>query len=72
MEDQIHHTTATSRNGCLKTWSKSRVTHKIALNGEDWYDLRHGRLIITPDGTAKEGSHCTGLFGFGYPGISIK
>ena len=37
----------------MKTWSKSRGTHGIALNGEDWYDVRHG-LIITPDGTAKE------------------
>ena len=26
----------------------------IALDGEDWYDVRHGRLIITPDGTAKK------------------
>ena len=24
------------------------------LNGEDWYDVRHGRLIINPDRTAKE------------------
>ena len=24
------------------------------MNGEDWYDMRHGRLIITPDGTTKE------------------
>ena len=24
------------------------------MNGEDWYDVRHGRLIITPDGTVKE------------------
>ena len=55
-----------------ETWSKSRGTHKIALNGEDWYDVQHGRLIITRDGTAKEESHCTGLFGFGYPGISIQ
>ena len=54
VEDQRHHTTATSRNGCLKTLRKSRGTHKIAMNGEDCYDVRHGRLIITPDGTAKE------------------
>ena len=40
----------TSQNGCLKTWSESR----IALVGEDWYDVRYGRLIITPDGTSKE------------------
>ena len=29
-------------------------THWIALDGEDWCDVRHGRLIITPDGTVKE------------------
>ena len=58
MEDQRRHA-ATSQNGCRKAWSESRGTHGIALNGEDWYDVRHGRLIITPDGTAKEdGSHC--------------
>ena len=45
-----------SQNGCLKAWSAPRGTHGIALNGEDWYDVRHGQLIITPDGTAKEGS----------------
>ena len=38
----------------MKAWSESRGTHGIALNGEDWYDVRHGRLIITPDRTAKE------------------
>ena len=27
---------------------------QITLDGEDWYDVRHGRLIITPDGVAKE------------------
>ena len=26
----------------------------MALDGEDWYDVRHGRLIITPGGIAKE------------------
>ena len=40
-------------NGCLKAWSESRGTHGIALNGEVWYDVRHGRLIITPGGTVK-------------------
>ena len=52
--DQRHHTAVTSQKGCLKAWSESRETHRIALNGEDWYDVRHWRLIITPDGTAKE------------------
>ena len=54
VEAQRRHTTVTSQNVCMKTWSKSRGTHGIALNGEDWYDVRHGRLIITPDVTAKE------------------
>ena len=45
------HTAVTSQNGCLKTWSESRGKHGVALDAEDWYD---GRLIITPDGTAKE------------------
>ena len=54
MKDQRRHTTITSQNGCLKAWSESRGKHGIALDGEDWYDVRHGRLIITPDGSAKE------------------
>ena len=36
------------------TWSESRGKHGIVLDGEDWYDVKHGRLIITPDRTAKE------------------
>ena len=54
MEDQRLHTVATSQKGSLKTWIESRGTPGIALNGEDWYDVRHGRLIITPDGTAQD------------------
>ena len=54
MEDQRRHTTATSRNGYMEAWSESRGTHGIALNGEDWCDVRDGRLTITPDGTVKE------------------
>ena len=54
VEDQRRHTVVTSHNGCLKAWSESRGTHGIAPNGEDWYRVRHGRLIITPDGTTKE------------------
>ena len=34
--------------------NKSCGTCGIALDGEDWCDVRHGRLIITPDGTGKE------------------
>ena len=54
VEDQIRHTAVTSQHGCLKACSESRGKHGIALDGEDWYDVRHGRLIITPDGTARE------------------
>ena len=53
VEDQRCHTTVTSQNGCLKAWRISRGTHEIALNEED-YDVRRGRLIITPGGTGKE------------------
>ena len=53
-EDQRRHTAVISQNGRLKTWSESRGKHGIALDGEDWYDVWHGRLIITPDGTAEE------------------
>ena len=48
------HTLATSQNGCLKAWNKSRGSHGITLDGEDWCNVRHGWLIITADGTAKE------------------
>ena len=54
MEDQIRHTAVTSQNGRLKARSESQEKHRIALDGEDWYDVRHGRLIINPDGTAEE------------------
>ena len=54
VDDQRHHRAVTSQHGCLKAWSESRGTHGIALNGDDWYDVRHGWLIITPDGTTKE------------------
>ena len=58
MEDHRRHTAVTSQNGCLKARSESQEKHGIALDGEDWYDARHGRLIITPDGTAKERTNC--------------
>ena len=54
VEDIGRHTVVTSQNGCLIPRSESRGTHGIALDGEDWYDLRDERLIITPDGTTKE------------------
>ena len=49
MEDMIRHTVGlvTSQNGWLKARNKYRG---IALSGEDWCDVWHGRLIITPDG----------------------
>ena len=58
VEDCRCHTVITSHNGCLKAWSESRGKHGIALDGEDWYHVRHGRLIITPDGTATEKVAC--------------
>ena len=57
VEDQRRHTAVTSQHGRLKARSESRGKHGIALDGEDRYDVRHGRLIITPDGTAKEDLH---------------
>ena len=51
--DIRRHTVVTSlclQNGWLKAWNKYRG---IALDGEDWCDMRHGRLIITPDGKKK-------------------
>ena len=55
--------TATSQNGCLKTWSKSRGKHGIVLDGGDWYGVRHGRLIITSNGNAKkEEEYCGHLY----------
>ena len=41
-------------NWYLKAWNKFRWIHRIALDVDDWYDVWHGRLIVTPDGTAKE------------------
>ena len=54
VEDQRRHRALKSQNGRLKARSESQEKHRIALDGEDWYDVRHGRLIITPDGTAEE------------------
>ena len=53
LEDIRRHTVVTSQNGRLKAWNKY---HGIALNGEGWYDVRLGRLIITPDGIGKHNS----------------
>ena len=52
-EDLRRHTVATSQNGWVKVSNKSRRTRGTALDGEEWYDVRHGRLSITPAGTAK-------------------
>ncbi len=52
LEDIGRHTVIglTSQNGWLK------ACRGIALDGEDWCDVRHGRLIITPDGIGKQNS----------------
>ena len=47
-EDIGRHTVVTSQNGWLN------ASRGIALDGEDWYDVRHGRLIIIPDGIGKK------------------
>ena len=48
---QLHGSTSravvTSQNGWLKAWNRYCG---IALDGEDWCDVRHGRLITIPDG----------------------
>ena len=74
VEDQIRHTAPTSQNGCLKAWSGSRGAHGIALDWEDWYDMRHGRMIVTPDGTAREEefAHSGLQFRFLFRGASMK
>ena len=53
VEDLIRHTvaTCTSQTGWLKAWNKSR---RFVLDGEDWCDVRHEQLIITPGVTVKE------------------
>ena len=62
----------TSYNSNITKWMSENM-EQITRNTQDRAEWRRlVRLIITPDGTAKEGSHCTGLFGFGYPGISIQ
>ena len=50
-EDIKRHTIVSSQNGLLKAWNKYCG---IALDGEDWCHVRHGRLIITPDGIGKK------------------
>ena len=49
-----HRILATSQNGWVGVWKKSRGTQWIVLDGEDWCEVLHGQLNITPDGTAKE------------------
>ena len=50
----IRHTVAKYQKGYVKAWNKSRGNNGIALHGEDWCDVRFGRVIIIPDGTATE------------------
>ena len=40
--------------GWVERWKKSRVTRGITLDGEDWCDVLHRRLVITPDRKGKE------------------
>ena len=47
------HTVVTSQHGWLNAWNKYLG---IALNGEGWCVVRHGRLIITPDGIGNQNS----------------
>ena len=42
LEGIRRHPVVTSHNGWLKAWEN------IVLDGEDWCDVRHGRLIIIP------------------------
>ena len=48
MEENI--TVATSQIG----WKKSFGTHGVVLDGENVWEVLHGRLIIIPDGPAEE------------------
>ena len=50
-----HHAEATSQNGSVK-WGKiiMRDSRDRAIDGRNWYELLHGRLIVIPDGTAEE------------------
>ena len=57
LEDIGRHTVVTSQNGWLKAWNKYGG---IALDGEDWCNVRHGRLIVTPGGIGKK--NCSLIF----------
>ena len=46
MEDQRCHTVVASQNGCPKSWSESRGTHGIALDGEDWCDEQERSSLL--------------------------
>ena len=48
------HQIATSRNGLAEVWKKSSATRMIALDGENWCKVLRGRLIVIPDGIAKD------------------
>ena len=38
----------------MEVWKKSRGTRGTTLDGEDWCEVRHGRLIIALEGTTEE------------------
>ena len=53
LADKSRHTVVTSlcsQNGWLKAWNKYCG---IAVDGEEWCDVRHGRLIVAPGGMVK-------------------
>ena len=50
----IHQTVATSRSGLAEVWKKSSGARMIALDGENWCKVLCGRLIVIPDGIAKD------------------
>ena len=51
VEELRHHAVATSQNGWVEVGKKSRG---IALDGQNRCELLRWRLVIIPDGTAKE------------------
>ena len=50
-EDQRHHTVETSQSGWAEVWKQSCG---IVLDGENWCEVLHGRLIVTRDETMKQ------------------
>ena len=54
MEYLKHHAVSKSQTGWVEVKNKSCRTCGIMLEGENWCKVLYVRLIITPDGTAKE------------------